>query len=53
MSQFIKHTSETCDVVLAAGDFNMEPAYLGIRMLKSNANMLDSWTSQVRYDSVR
>ena len=47
MSQFIKHTSETCDLVIAAGDLNTRPEELGLSVLTSNGNLDDAWTNQV------
>ena len=47
MSQFIRHTSEACDMVIVAGDFNFRPDQLGYKVIRSNANLDDCWLSQV------
>jgi hypothetical protein len=44
MSKFINDTSQTADLVIAMGDFNMTPDELGFRILKNNAHLLDSFT---------
>ncbi|KAK3098953.1 hypothetical protein FSP39_024625, partial [Pinctada imbricata] len=43
MSQFIKNVSETCDVVIIGGDFNLEPTDLGYKIIRTNALLRDSW----------
>ena len=47
MSQFIKHTSEGCDAIIVAGDFNSRPSLLPYNILLSNANLTDAWKEQV------
>ncbi|KAI0232721.1 putative neutral sphingomyelinase [Lamellibrachia satsuma] len=46
MSQFVKNTSETCDVIIATGDFNLQPSSLGHKVIMSNGNFLDAWITQ-------
>ncbi|VDM82147.1 unnamed protein product [Strongylus vulgaris] len=43
LSQFIRHTSHGADVVIVTGDLNMEPEDLGLRLILSQARLLDSW----------
>lgn len=47
LSQFIRYTSEPCDAVIVGGDFNVTPDELGYKIIKCNANLEDSWLSQV------
>jgi hypothetical protein len=44
MGKFINETSQTADLIIALGDFNMTPDELGFKILKNNANLLDSFT---------
>ncbi|XP_074660345.1 putative neutral sphingomyelinase [Tubulanus polymorphus] len=46
MSQFVKTTSETCDVVIAGGDFNSRPTDCGYSLLVTNASLKDAWLNQ-------
>lgn len=48
MSQFIKLTStdDNCDFVIVGGDFNVKPDSLGCQIIKSNAQLLDSWDTK-------
>ena len=43
MSQYIKLTSESCDIVIVAGDFNNMPNELGYKLVKFNADLKDAW----------
>ncbi|CAI9733689.1 Hypothetical predicted protein [Octopus vulgaris] len=43
LSQFIKQTSEKCDVVFVGGDCNMEPKSLSYKILTTNAMLNDAW----------
>ncbi|XP_067951221.1 putative neutral sphingomyelinase [Watersipora subatra] len=43
LSQFIKHTSSSCDAVLAAGDFNSTPNEVAYKVIRSNAVLDDAW----------
>jgi len=47
MSQFIRNTSETCDFVIVGGDFNFRPDQIGYKIIRSNANLFDSWIERV------
>ena len=52
MSQFIKTTSGGSDVIIAGGDFNLQPKDLGYKMIVANTGMHDSWLSQVGRQTV-
>ncbi|XP_036366034.1 putative neutral sphingomyelinase isoform X3 [Octopus sinensis] len=43
LSQFIKQTSEKCDVVFVGGDCNMESDSLSYKILTTNAMLNDAW----------
>uniref|UniRef100_A0A0L8GH21 Endonuclease/exonuclease/phosphatase domain-containing protein n=1 Tax=Octopus bimaculoides TaxID=37653 RepID=A0A0L8GH21_OCTBM len=43
LSQFIKQTSEKCDVVFVGGDCNMESNSLSYKILTTNAMLNDAW----------
>lgn len=47
VSQFIKHTGETCDAVILGGDFNFRPSQLGYSIIRYNSNLQDAWLAQV------
>jgi hypothetical protein len=47
MSQFIRLTSQDCDVVLAAGDFNLETSDVGYKLLLTNTPLYDAWENKV------
>lgn len=49
ISQFIKHTSESSDLVILGGDLNLEPVDLGYKLIKSNAKLHDAWLERVRH----
>ncbi|XP_041354271.1 putative neutral sphingomyelinase isoform X2 [Gigantopelta aegis] len=51
MSQFIKQTSGTCDLVILAGDLNMLPSDLGYRVILTNGNLQDCWTDKEKTTS--
>ncbi|KAL8614667.1 hypothetical protein ACOMHN_051119 [Nucella lapillus] len=46
MSQFIRLTSLDCDVVLAAGDFNLESSDVGYQLLLTNTPLYDAWKNK-------
>ncbi|XP_076466895.1 putative neutral sphingomyelinase [Babylonia areolata] len=46
MSQFIRLTSTQCDVVVAAGDFNLESSDVGYKLLLSNTPLYDAWENK-------
>ena len=50
LAQFIKHTSQTCDVVIAAGDFNAKPHDVAYKVMKSVATLNDAWLMHVSED---
>lgn len=50
MSQFIKLTSTDCDVVIVAGDLNLQPKDLGYKIITSNASLQDAWITQVDFN---
>ncbi|XP_041351604.1 putative neutral sphingomyelinase isoform X2 [Gigantopelta aegis] len=43
ISQFIKQTSEACDLVILAGDLNSEPSDLNYKLILTNGNLRDCW----------
>ena len=47
LGQFVKMTSLNCDVIIAGGDFNLQPKDLGYKLITTNANLQDSWLAQV------
>lgn len=47
MSQFIRNTSESCDLVIVGGDFNFRPDQLGYNIIRYNGNLYDSWIERV------
>ena len=47
LSQFIRLTSNPCDITLVGGDFNLDPADLGYKIITTNAALKDAWISQV------
>ena len=47
MSQFIRLTSTECDVVVAAGDFNLESSDVGYKLLLTNTPLYDAWENKV------
>ncbi|XP_078324185.1 putative neutral sphingomyelinase isoform X1 [Crassostrea virginica] len=46
MSQFIKYTSKSCDLLIVGGDFNLRPTDLGYKMIVTNGNLLDCWLAK-------
>jgi len=50
MSQFIKllANKNNCDLIITAGDFNLTPTDLGYKILRSNADLMDSWLEKVK-----
>jgi sphingomyelin phosphodiesterase 2 len=50
MSQFIKHTSEGCDMVIVAGDFNFRPDQLGYKVIRYCSNLDDAWIARREKD---
>ena len=48
MSQFIRLTSTESDVVVAAGDFNLESSDVGYKLLLTNTPLYDAWENKVR-----
>ena len=49
MSQFIKYTSKSCDLLIVGGDFNLRPTDLGYKMIVTNGNLLDCWLAKVSF----
>ena len=47
LSQFVRLTSRTCNVILIGGDFNLDPSDLGYKIIKTNAALEDAWLTQV------
>ncbi|XP_074833977.1 sphingomyelin phosphodiesterase 2 [Carettochelys insculpta] len=50
LAQFIQHTSKGADVVLLAGDLNMHPGDVGIRLLRSWTGLRDSFADTERFE---
>lgn len=48
LSQFVKHTSESCDLVIVGGDFNMDSSYLSYKLILANAMLCDTWNKKKR-----
>lgn len=48
LSEFVRLTASTSDVVIVGGDFNLDPADLGYKVIISNAALQDAWVTQVR-----
>ena len=48
LSQFIKATSDRCDLVIVGGDLNYRPDQLGYHVIRYNANLDDAWLTRVR-----
>lgn len=46
LSQFIRHTSDGCDLVIVGGDFNFRPDQLGYRLIRHGSNLEDAWISR-------
>ncbi|XP_064627149.1 putative neutral sphingomyelinase [Lineus longissimus] len=46
MSQFIKTTSDSCDMVIAAGDFNARPDSVAYSVIRKNSLLKDAWLDQ-------
>lgn len=49
LSQFVKHTSMSCDTVILVGDFNTTPNELPYQVIRSNAVVSDAWLDMVGY----
>ncbi|OZC11390.1 endonuclease/exonuclease/phosphatase family protein [Onchocerca flexuosa] len=43
LAQFVKHTSNSADALILAGDFNIEPDCLAYDLIMQNANLKDAW----------
>ena len=54
MGQFIKLVggNNNCDMVIAAGDFNLKPSDLGYKILCTNAQLKDAWLEKVCYSGI-
>ena len=46
MSSFVKLTSDACDAVILAGDFNFKPDELGYHIVRYGADLNDAWVHQ-------
>lgn len=53
LSQFVKHSSQTCDGVILAGDFNSLSTELAYRIIRCNAVVNDAWLEKVSHDGAR
>ncbi|GFU38018.1 putative neutral sphingomyelinase [Nephila pilipes] len=45
-SQYVRHTSETADLSIIAGDFNTEPTDLPYKVIVHNSGCIDSYMNQ-------
>lgn len=50
LSQFVRHTCHSADVVILTGDFNLEPDDLGYRVVVNNAKLKDAWLCKPNKD---
>ncbi|XP_075470185.1 sphingomyelin phosphodiesterase 2 isoform X2 [Ascaphus truei] len=50
LAQFIRNTSGGSDIVLLAGDLNMHPGDLGIRLLREWVGLRDAYTESIEYE---
>lgn len=46
LSQYVKHTSENCDLALLGGDFNTEPLDPPYNIIRYNTGLVDSFVDQ-------
>lgn len=46
LSQYIKHTSEDCDLAILGGDFNVEPLDLTYNIILYNTGLVDTFVDQ-------
>lgn len=51
LSQFIKHSSENCDLIILGGDLNFEPQDTGYNVVRHNTGLLDAWEQQVNIEN--
>ena len=51
LTQFVKHTSKSCNAVIVAGDMNSMPWELSYQVIRSNALLEDAWLLKVSYTS--
>ncbi|KAM8977258.1 sphingomyelin phosphodiesterase 2 [Pelodytes ibericus] len=50
LAQFIRHTSVGSDIVLLAGDLNMHPEDLGLRLVREWTELKDAYTECAKYE---
>lgn len=48
LSQYVKHTSENCDLAILGGDFNTEPLDLSYNIILYNTELVDTFVDQER-----
>ncbi|KAG8450989.1 hypothetical protein GDO86_003317 [Hymenochirus boettgeri] len=50
LAQFIRHTSNNSEVVLLAGDLNMHPGDLGVKLVQALTGLKDAYTECSQYE---
>ncbi|KAH7939774.1 hypothetical protein HPB52_017267 [Rhipicephalus sanguineus] len=50
LSQYVKHTSATCDLAIVAGDFNTEPLDPPYNIILYNSDLVDAYVDQEKYN---
>ncbi|KAE8623402.1 hypothetical protein XENTR_v10005592 [Xenopus tropicalis] len=50
LAQFIRHTSNNSDVVVLAGDLNMHPGDLGVKLVREWTGLKDSYLECTEYE---
>ncbi|KAL1487053.1 hypothetical protein MTO96_008357 [Rhipicephalus appendiculatus] len=50
LSQYVKHTSATCDLAILAGDFNTEPLDPPYNIIIYNSDLVDAFVDQEKYN---
>ncbi|CAD5222386.1 unnamed protein product [Bursaphelenchus xylophilus] len=50
LAQFVRYTSRAADMILLAGDFNIEPDDLGYLIIRYVGNLYDAWVNRSNMD---
>lgn len=50
LSQYVKHTSESCDLAIVGGDFNTEPLDPPYNIILYNTDLVDTFVDQEKFD---
>lgn len=51
LSQYVKHTSATCDLAILAGDFNTEPLDPPYNIILYNSELVDTFVDQEKFNT--